>query len=137
LIKKAEPMGISIDIAQKLVARAIDAGKAQELPIVVVVVDTAGDVVASARMDGVNAINFDVAQRKALTAAAFRMPTHDLVDMVSRDDLAKTTIMTDQRLCILPGGAPVMSGETVVGGVGIAGGYYLQDRAIVEYAVSE
>ena len=130
-------MSIDIETALKLVRRALDAGRDQSLPLVVVVTDSAGDVVASARMNGVNAINFEVAQRKALTAAAFRMPTHDLVDMVSRDDLARTTLLNDQRLCILPGGAPVKSGEDVVGGIGIAGGYYLQDRAIVEYAVSE
>lgn len=129
-------MALTIELAQKIITRAIEAGRDQNLPIVVVVTDGAGDIVAAMRMDGVHAINTDVARRKALTAAAFRAATHDIVSMVSRDDLARAALLNDSRLNILPGGMPILVDDVVVGGLGIAGGYYMQDRAIAEYAMA-
>ena len=50
-------------------------------------------------------------------AAAFGMPTHHLVDAVSRDPLARTAVMNDATINTLPGGVPVRDGDVVVGGL--------------------
>lgn len=129
-------MALTLEQAQQLVAKAVEAGAAQNCPIVAVVVDPGGHIVAAARMDGVSFINTEVARKKALSGAAFGMPTHDLVEAVSRDPLAKTVVLGDPTINLLPGGMPIREGEAVVGGLGIAGGFYMQDRAIAEFAVA-
>jgi uncharacterized protein GlcG (DUF336 family) len=129
-------MALTLAHAQSLVQKAVEAGTAQNCPIVAVAVDTGGNIVAAARMDGVSFINTDVARKKALCAAAFGMATHDLAEAVSRDPLAKTVVMNDQTINVLPGGMPLRDGDAVVGGLGIAGGYYMQDRAIAEFVAA-
>jgi uncharacterized protein GlcG (DUF336 family) len=129
-------MSVSLAKALELVRKAVEAGEAQKCPIVAVVTDVAGNIVAAGRMDGVGHINTEVARKKALCAATFKIPTHDFVEGVSRDPLAKQVVLNDPVICPLPGGFPVMMGEQCVGALGIAGGYYLQDRAIGEYAMS-
>lgn len=128
-------MGLSLEHAMDIVRKALDAGAAQNVPIVAVATDTAGNIVACARMNGVGHINTEVARKKALAAATFGQPTHDVVDAVSRDPLAKAVVLADQSINLLPGGMPLKDGDTVVGGLGVAGGYYLQDRAVAEFAV--
>ena len=128
-------MTMRLELAMALVTRATEAGTAQNCPIVAVVVDLAGNPVAVARMDGVSFINTEVARKKALCAAAFAMPTHELVETITRDPLAKTVVMNNQAINVLPGGVPIMDAGSVVGALGVAGGYYMQDRAIAEYAV--
>lgn len=129
-------MTVTLETALGLVARAIDAGKAQQCPIVAVVVDTGGQIVASARMDGVSFISTEVARKKALCAAAFGMPTHDTIEAVSRDPHARAAVMADPAINLLPGGMPLRDGDVIIGGLGIAGGFYLQDRAIAEFAAA-
>jgi glc operon protein GlcG len=126
---------LSLEQAMTILQKAIDAGGAQNCPIVAVVTDMSGQIIAAARMDGVGFINTEVARKKALCAVTFKLPTHEFVDAIGRDPLAKTVVMNDQTINVLPGGVPIKSGDEVVGGLGVAGGYYLQDRAIAEYAV--
>lgn len=130
-------MALSLQNAQRLVNRAVEAAQAQNLPIAAVVLDTGGHVVASARMDGVGYYNYEIARRKAISVVTVKMATHELVDAISRDDLIQRVLYAEQGLCVLPGGFPVRQGEEVVGALGIAGGMYFQDRAIGEYAVAE
>jgi uncharacterized protein GlcG (DUF336 family) len=129
-------MSLSLTQALDLVNKAVAAGDAQKCPIVAVVTDDSGNIVACGRMSGVGHINTEVARRKALCAATFKIPTHDFVEGVSRDPLAKQVVLNDPVICPLPGGFPIMAGDQCIGALGIAGGYYLQDRAIGEYAMS-
>ncbi len=129
-------MALTVERAQELVKRALEAGIAQKCPIVAVVTDVAGAPIALARMEGVHAINIEAARKKALTAAAFGMPTHDFIDAIQRDQLAKAVVLNDAALNLLPGGFPIKEGDVTVGAIGVAGGYYLQDRGIAEFAVS-
>jgi len=59
-----------------------------------------------------------------------------MLQMVSRDPLITTVLHSEPSIVMLPGGLPIREGETLVGAIGIAGGFYPQDQAIGEYAVS-
>lgn len=131
-------MEVSLEQALHLVQKAVRAGSDQKVSIVAVVTDPSGNIVAAARMAGVSFINTEVARKKALAAAAFASPTHDLIEMISRDQFARPVVMSDPNINILPGGIPLYdTDKRVIGALGIAGGYYLQDRAIAEIALSE
>lgn len=128
-------MTVTIEQALALVGKAVSAGKDQNCSIAAVVTDVSGNIVAAARMDGVGHINVEVARKKALAAANFGMPTSDVVEAVSRDPFAKPVVMSDPNINILPGGIPIKENNTTIGALGIAGGHYLQDRAIAEFAI--
>lgn len=135
-------MSPSLASAQAVLGRVLDAARAQSLAVAVVVVDLGGRVVASARMDGVGFVNLEVAQRKATAAASFGAPTHVVAELAADPLLASALAAVDDVL-VLPGGFPLTAagglpadGAAAVGGVGIAGGHYSQDRAVGEAALA-
>jgi uncharacterized protein GlcG (DUF336 family) len=126
---------VTTEQAFALVGKAISAGKDQNCAIAAVVTDISGHIIVAARMDGVGHINIEVARKKALAAANFGMPTSDVVEAVSRDPFAKPVVMSDPNINILPGGIPIKVNNVTIGALGVAGGHYLQDRAIAEFAI--
>jgi glc operon protein GlcG len=129
-------MSLSLEQAQKLVQRALDAAAGQSVKIAAVVLDMGGHIVVAARMDGVGPLNLDVARRKANAVVNLGVSTAEMLQMVSRDPLITTVLHSEPSIVMLPGGLPIREGETLVGAIGIAGGFYPQDQAIGEYAVS-
>lgn len=88
-------------------------------------------------MDQVGYANVEVARRKANAAVNFGVPTHDVAAMAGRDPMLPAALdaMSDHFI-VLPGGIPIVEITTVVGGLGIAGGHYEQDRAIAEQVIA-
>jgi glc operon protein GlcG len=129
-------MSVGLEQAQKIVQRALEAAAAQSVRIAAVVLDTGGHVVAAARMDGVGPLNLDVARRKANAVVNLGVSTAEMLQMISRDPLITTVLHSEPSIVMLPGGLPIRNGETLIGALGIAGGFYPQDQAIGEYALS-
>jgi uncharacterized protein GlcG (DUF336 family) len=129
-------VSINLQQAMALVNRAVEAGQTQGVNVAAVVVDLGGHAVAISRMDGTSYIMTDVAQRKAIMAAAFATPTHHVQTMIGKDPVAGPILAADQRISMLPGGMPILQDGKCVGGIGVSGGHYLQDQAIAEYAVA-
>jgi uncharacterized protein GlcG (DUF336 family) len=129
-------MSVGLEQAQKIVQRALEAAAAQSVRVAAVVLDTGGHIVAAARMDGVGPLNLDVARRKANAVVNLGVSTAEMLQMVSRDPLITTVLHSEPSIVMLPGGLPIRNGDALVGALGIAGGFYPQDQAIGEYAVS-
>ncbi|MCG8443475.1 MAG: heme-binding protein [Caulobacterales bacterium] len=123
--------------AIRYVERATRSAEAQSLAIAAVVVDASGAMLAAARMAGVHPINFEAARKKAVTSSAFKMTTADFSIQISRDEQAKRALDKEPEINLLPGGVLVTRGGEVVGALGVAGGFYTQDQAIADYAVSD
>ena len=123
----------SLQQAQTAVNRALDAAREMDLSVAVVAVDGSGHVVASARMDGVPRVVFDLARRKAATSASFGAPLADLVQNMRQDPVLHEAIATSPDLILLPGAAPLQGG----GAIGVGGGHYTQDQEIADRAVAE
>ena len=66
---------IALERAQALIAAGIEEAGRQDLKLAFAVVDAAGHLVASARMDGAPWIAPEVALGKAWTAAAYGLPS--------------------------------------------------------------
>jgi uncharacterized protein GlcG (DUF336 family) len=129
-------MSVRLEQAQKIVQRALEAAAAQSVRVAAVVLDMGGHVVAAARMDGVGPLNLDVARRKANAVVNLGVSTAEMLQMVSRDPLIQTVLHSEPSIVMLPGGLPIRSGDALIGALGIAGGFYPQDQAIGEYALS-
>lgn len=129
---------ITLDIARSHIDAVIRSAERHLLKVAVVVVDRGGHVVASARMDGVGYLNVEVARRKANAAQNFGAPTHDVADFMQHDETIKTGLMAmSDEIILLPGGFPITDVVTVIGGLGIAGGHYEQDRLVGQEAIAE
>jgi uncharacterized protein GlcG (DUF336 family) len=121
--------------------RVIDAGehKATEIgqPMNVAVVDAGGNLVAHVRMDGAWIGSVDISINKAFTARAFELPTAELADNARPGgQFYGIDASNDGRVMIFAGGVPLVSGDQVVGAVGVSGGEGKQDQAVAEAAAA-
>jgi glc operon protein GlcG len=110
---------------------AVDAATAANARIAVAIVDTGGRVLGSLRMEGVGFVQLDAAIRKATTSANFGAPTAMMAEMMGGDPKL-APVLHDPTLLVLPGGAPLRDGGVVIAGIGIAGGHYSQDQAVLD-----
>ena len=80
--------------------------KAREMnvPQCICIVDTGGQLLAFARMDGAFALSVDTALRKAKTAASYGIPTGDIAAGID----IKLAIATQGKRINLPGGLPII-----------------------------
>jgi uncharacterized protein GlcG (DUF336 family) len=112
--------------------------KAAEIgvPMNVAVVDEGGNLVAFARMDDAWLGSIDIAQGKAFTARAFDMPTKELAPLAQPGGpLYGIEASNAGRIIVFAGGIPLVSGDRVVGAIGVSGGSVEQDQEVAEAGV--
>lgn len=127
---------LTLDDARRLIAGAEAKAAELDVPSNIAVVDTGGNLLAFARMDGAWLGSIDIAIHKAFTARAFDMPTEDLAKMAqSGKPLFGIHATNHERIVIFGGGVPVMQGETVIGAIGSSGGTVDQDVEIAEAGI--
>jgi len=98
--------------------------------------DADGGAQAFLRMDGTLPISTELATNKAYTAAAIRIPTHQLGDL-SQPGAPLYSIQNGHqgRIVIFGGGFPLSLDGKVVGGIGISGGSVAEDMSIAQPAL--
>jgi glc operon protein GlcG len=127
---------VSLELTEEILDKAVEYVEDNGLPAMfVVVVDAAGDVKASRRMDGNGPASTVLAPVKAHTALSFRTPTADLASRVS--DPAAVASFTTAGFSLLGGGAPIVVDDAVVGAVGVGGGSPQQDDEVARAALEE
>jgi glc operon protein GlcG len=103
--------------AQTVLQAARESVQQRNAPSAIAVVDTAGDLLAFQRMDGVRPASADLAIEKARTAARLQRPTAEIEDNINRGRTAFVTA----GIAALRGGVPIRVNGEVVGAVGVAG----------------
>ena len=105
----------------------IDRGlaKARELGflVAIAVVDEAGHLVATHRMDGALWVTPEIARAKANAAAAFRASTDDLETRFTGRALfaGNVAALGDYQFVFGKGGVPILAEGRVIGAVGVSG----------------
>ncbi len=118
---------IGLEAAEKLIA-AVEAEAAKRgWKMVISVVDTHGDLVAFARMDGAMLISIGVSPGKARTAARTRRETRIFYNLYETGHPYVSTL--DPSLIASPGGYPLVEGGKLIGAIGCSGGTGDQDAA--------
>lgn len=120
---------ILTDIIEKEAARR---GK----KAVVAVCNEQGNPISVHVMDGAFLVSFDVAVKKAYTAAALKMSTTELSALVKPGETFYG-LQNDEKLMIIGGGVPIIKNGKVVGGLGVSGGTGDEDHSLCEYALAE
>ena len=126
---------ISLELALALLERVRAEAAGRDLALAIAVVDDAGQVVASQRMDGAALGAMQLAVGKAYTSVLWGMPTGEFTQSTQPggDDWGWNT--TDPRIVVYAGGLPLLAGGELVGGVGASGGTAADDAACVQAAV--
>lgn len=97
------------------------AGRIQKA-VVVAIVDSHGDLLAFARMDGAPVSSIRVAMNKAYTAARERKPTKDVGDKVKHPEKGHDiAYFGDPNYVGWGGGLPVWKNGEVIGAVAVSG----------------
>ena len=127
-------------MTQELIDQLLQAARAeaerQNLPITVTVVDTGGHIRAVLRQDGCSYFALESSRQKAVTASQLRIPSHVVGDIGQQFPALEASFRQNPEISGLPGGFPISWQGAVVGGLGVAGGNFEQDRSIGAAAVA-
>jgi len=131
-------MIMNLDMAKKMIRAAIKQAEDMNRLCSVAIVDDRGFLVALHRMDNAPIPTVDIARDKAWTAAAFRMPTSDIVKFgdASSPGFGFNTQNWNDRLTTIPGGLPIKDGDSVIGGIGVSGGTPEEDIVVCQSALA-
>ena len=127
---------LSLDLALSLLARVRKEAEIRDLSLAAAVVDTAGHVLASQRMDGTPLGAMQLAIGKAYTAASWAAPSGEFSGSTQPggDDWGWNT--TDARIVVYAGGIPLLADGELVGAIGASGGTAAEDEQCVMAAAS-
>src|SRR5437016_10276833 len=117
----ADKKSLTLDGAEHVIAAA--KAKAQEVRSpggVIAVVDSGGNLMALARLDGTFAAGANISIGKARTAVLFQKPTKVFEDIINKGRTAMAAL-PDSFFTPLQGGIPVVLDGQIIGGVGVSG----------------
>jgi uncharacterized protein GlcG (DUF336 family) len=127
-------MDISLQQAQFVIQLAFRKAEELNVPVNIVVLDTAGFLKSFARMDNAVLGSIDIAMQKAKTSMLFRMGSDEVGEYLKPAAGAYGLENTNGGLLGFGGGKPVMHGNDIIGYIGISGGAIVQDAAIATAA---
>ena len=120
---------VSLEQAKKAMTAAEAEAKKNNWNVVIVIVDSGGQLVMLQRLDGAQWGSVEVARQKAHTAVAFRRPTKAFQDLISQGG-ANLRLLNLTGASLLEGGVPIISDGKIIGGIGVSGVTSQQDAQI-------
>ena len=126
------------EIADRIIAAGIEKAKDIGVNMVLAVVDDGGNLVAFRRMEDSFLVSINVAQGKAFSAAALRMPTSTLQEAAQPGaEIYGMQFANVGKIITFGGGYPLFMDGELIGGFGMSGGSAAEDMACAEYAISK
>ena len=127
--KEGKPAVLTLDMAERFIAAAKAKAQAEGWTMSFAVVDSAGNPIALARMDGARWLTAGVAQSKAFTSAALRRTSKEVAELAQTRPQVFSSIagLAGRPLLLAGGGLPLIIKGELLGGVGASGGTEDQD----------
>jgi uncharacterized protein GlcG (DUF336 family) len=120
---------ITLDEAKRVMAAAQAEAELNAWPMVIAIVDTAGQLVLFQRMDNTQTGSVVIGPEKARTAAMFKRPTKTFEDAIAGGGM-NVRILAMDNVMPLEGGLPIMKNGKVIGGIGVSGMQSPQDAQV-------
>lgn len=128
---------MTLALAKQLLEAAQQEAINTNVPMVISIVDGSGNLVACHRMDDALLVSIDIAQNKAWTAVAMKMPTESLAQATSDGkELFGINTTNNGRVVIFGGGIPFIVDGQIIGAIGVSGGSVQQDVQVATAAVA-
>ena len=118
---------ISLDRAQMVIHAAVAEAKKRNWKMNAAVVDSGGNLVAFARMDGAQLGSIAISEHKARAAAKYRRPTHAFEDAMQRGYVYVGTL---DDVIASRGGIPLVEDGKLIGAIGCSGATGSQDEVV-------
>ncbi len=132
-IVEKESWEMTLVLAEEMARRCKRASKEVGVPVVIAIVDEAGQLIHFSRMEEALLGSIDIAINKAYTAVAFKTPTHELSKLTEPSAPLYGLQQTNGgRVVVFGGGYPLVKGGRMIGGIGISGGSVEQDQKIAQ-----
>ena len=110
---------ISLEQAKKVMAGAEAEAKKNSWPVVIVILDSGGQLVMLQRLDNAQWGSVDIAKEKARSAVALRRPTKALQDLIAQG--GANLRLLNIGYSVLEGGIPIVADGKIIGSVGVSG----------------
>jgi len=110
---------ISLALAHDIAMAAVDQCRKDGFRVAATVVDRAGRTKVVVRDDGTGPHTVEASQRKAYTAAIFRVATAAFAERVKQP--AAAALINLEHVIALQGGVPIKAEDEVIGAVGVGG----------------
>lgn len=123
---------LTFEGARRMAAAAAEEAQRNNWAVSIAVVDTHGELLFFARLDGAHQQSVDIARAKARTAARWRRETKALEDAVAG---GRTALLAVDGMLPLEGGVPILVDGRVLGAVGVSGVTSQQDAQIARAAI--
>jgi len=122
---------VSLEQAKKVMAGAEAEAMKNKWNVVIVILDSGGQLVMLHRLDGAQFGSIDVARDKAYSAVAFRRPTKVFQDLVGQGG-ANLRLLGLRGASVLEGGIPLNADGKIIGAIGVSGVTSEQDAQIAK-----
>jgi uncharacterized protein GlcG (DUF336 family) len=119
---------ITLDQAKKAMAGAEAEAKKNGWPVVIVILDSGGNLVMLQRLDNAQWGSVEIAKDKARSAVALRRPTKVFQDLIAQG--GANLRLLNIGYSVLEGGIPIMADGKVIGSIGVSGVTSQQDAQI-------
>jgi glc operon protein GlcG len=118
---------ISLKQAEEVMQAALAEANRRGWQLNIAVVDSGGNLILFARMDGAQLASIAIAEHKARAAAKFRRPTRVFEEAVQK---GITYITTLDDVVASRGGIPLIEDGKLIGAIGCSGGTGPQDEVV-------
>lgn len=136
LKRMSQPERITLQTAKKLIDRVEEYSKMQGMNAVIAVCGPDGNPIAVHVMDGAFLVSFDVAVKKAYTAAAVKMSTKELGELIKPGGIFQgLDNIEGDKMVFFGGGVPLKVGERMIGALGVSGGTGEEDDELAQYGL--
>ncbi|MEH6947417.1 heme-binding protein [Bacillus sp. JJ634] len=127
---------LNLELAKHLIAAAEQKANTLSLSMVISIVDKGGNLIAVHRMDDAWLASIDIAQNKAWTSVALKMPTSTLASTTTPNaELFGLNTTNNRRIVVFGGGIPLVKDGKVIGAVGVSGSSVPNDIQVAEAAI--
>lgn len=125
---------LNLESAKKIVEAGERKAKELGLDFVIAVVSKDGKLILEAKMDEAIFASIDIAFKKAYTAAALKIATSDLTELIKPTG-SLYGLQNDSRYIVFGGGELLKIDGEIVGAVGVSGGSVEEDTAVAKACV--
>lgn len=124
---------ITLEQAKKAMAGAETEAKKHSWPVVIVILDSGGQLVMLQRLDNAQWGSVDIAKEKARSAVALRRPTKVLQDLIAQG--GANLRLLNIGYSVLEGGIPIVADGKIIGSIGVSGVTSQQDAQIAQAGI--
>lgn len=132
-IKPQSASVLTLSMAKMLSEEIEKQGRAMGLNIVIAIADSGANLMLLHSMDDAYIASSKIAQDKAYTSVALKMPTITALELSRGGALDGLSYTSENRIILLGGGEPLKIGGKIVGGLGVSGGTAEEDTALARF----